>query len=310
MQSAPLYDDVAEAPEGGIAYWLTTSDAVRIRVGVWDKGPKGTVLLFPGRTEYIEKYGQTAGDLQAHGYAMISVDWRGQGLADRFLDDPATGHVMHFSDYQHDVAAMMDAADRLELPKPYYLLSHSMGGCIALRSLIDGIDVKAAVFSAPMWGILMSAPIRPVARGIAWASRGIGMGHKYAPGTSADSYVATASFTDNLLTTDPEMYAYMQKQAAAHPQLVLGGPSMHWLFEALTETRSLQAISAPVLPVITYLGTNERIVDTSAVIKKMDNWPNGHLEMVEGAEHEVLMEQPQMRNRVLQGAVDLFSKHR
>lgn len=309
MENAPLYDDVAKAPAGGSAYWLTCEDAVRIRVGVWDKGAKGSVLLFPGRTEYIEKYGQTVGELQSRGYATMVVDWRGQGLADRLLEDPATGHVMHFTDYQHDVRAMLAAARELGLPEPFYLLSHSMGGCIALRSLIEGLDVKAAMFSAPMWGILISAPVRPLARGLAWASSGLGLGHKYAPGTSADSYVVTAPFEGNMLTTDPEMYAYMQDQARAHPQLPLGGPSMNWLFQALTETRDLQAMPMPDMPTVTYLGTNERIVDTIAVIKLMGKWPGGRLEMVTGAEHEVLMETPDIRKQALDGGAALFQAH-
>lgn len=310
METAPLYEDVAKAPEGGSAYWLTTEDAVRIRIGVWPEGENGTVLLFPGRTEYIEKYGQTAGDLQARGYATVCVDWRGQGLADRLLDDPATGHVMHFINYQHDVHAMVKAAQELELPEPFYLLSHSMGGCIALRSLIEGLDVKAAAFSAPMWGILLAAPIRPVAWGLSWASRSLGLGHKYALGTNAVSYVVTAPFAGNLLTTDPDMYAYMQDQAAAYPQLPLGGPSMHWLFEALTETRALQAMSPPKTPTLTFLGTNERIIDSSAVVKLMEGWPDGQLEMIEGAEHEILMELPKTRKFAFDGAAELFGNHR
>ncbi len=309
MQTAPLYDDVAKAPDGGAAYWLTTEDGVRIRIGAWDKGANGTVLLFPGRTEYIEKYGQAVGDLQARGYATLVVDWRGQGLADRLLDDPAAGHVMHFTDYQHDVRAMVTAARELNMPEPFYLTSHSMGGCIALRSLIEGIDVKAAAFSAPMWGILIAAPMRPLALGIAWASSGLGFGHKYTPGTSADSYVVTAPFEGNLLTTDPDMYAYMQDQARAHPQLPLGGPSMNWLFQALTETRKLQAMPMPTMPTLTYLGTNERIVDSIAVIKVMGKWPGGRLEMVDGAEHEVLMETPETRNRVFDGVTAWFNTH-
>ncbi len=309
MENAPLYDDVAKAPDGGAAYWLTTTDGVRIRVGAWDKGEKGTVLLFPGRTEYIEKYGQAVGDLQARGYATLVVDWRGQGLADRLLDDPAAGHVMHFTDYQHDVRAMVAAARELNMPEPFYLLSHSMGGCIALRALIEGIDVKAATFSAPMWGILISAPMRPVALGISWISSGMGFGHKYTPGTSANSYVVTAPFEGNLLTTDPDMYAYMQDQARAYPQLPLGGPSMNWLFQALTETRKLQAMSMPNTPTITYLGTNERIVDSLAVIKLMDKWKDGHLEMVDGAEHEVLMEDVATRQRAFDGMVEWFNTH-
>ena len=283
---------MAKAPDGGAAYWLTCSDGVQVRVGVWGNdakaAPNGTVLLLPGRTEYIEKYGQAVGDLAARGFATIVIDWRGQGLADRLLDDAAIGHVTHFSDYQHDVQAMVDAAKNLQMPEPFYLLSHSMGGCIALRSLINGIEVKAACFSAPMWGILIAPTVRPLARGVAWGFSAAGLGHKYAPGTNADSYVVTAAFEDNLLTTDPDMYRYMQDQVAAHPQLPLGGPSMNWLYEALTETSVLQAMAMPKTPTLTYLGTNERIVGSRAVVSLMGKmargaFGNGHRGRTRGA---------------------------
>jgi len=309
MENAPLYTDVARAPDGGVAYWLDTDDGVRIRVGVWNEGTRGTVLLMPGRTEYIEKYGLVVGDLQDRGYATIVVDWRGQGLADRLLDDPDMGHVLKFADYQRDVAAMVQAARELEMPQPYYMLSHSMGGCIALRSLLEGLEVKASVFSAPMWGILIGPLMRPLARGIAWTAGTVGMGNKYAPGTSAESYVATAPFEDNLLTTDPDIYAMMKEQVAAHLRFALGGPSMNWLFEALTETRNLMAMAAPKVPALTFLGSNERIVDTAAVSKRMQGWPDGRLERVEGAEHEVLMEWPEIRTRLMDQTTDLFGQY-
>ena len=309
MQNAPLYTDVARAPEGGAAYWLDANDGVRIRVGVWSEGPKGTVLLMPGRTEYIEKYGLVIGDLRQHGYATIVVDWRGQGLADRMLDDPDTGHVPKFADYQRDVAAMVQAARDLEMPQPFYMLSHSMGGCIALRSLVDGLDVKASIFSAPMWGILIGPMMRPLAYGISWTARTAGIGHRYVPGTNAKSYVSIAPFEDNLLTTDPDMYALLQEQVAAHPRFALGGPSMNWLFEALTETRNLMATSAPTVPALTFLGTNERIVDPAAVIKRMQDWPDGRLEMVEGGRHEVLMEGADIRMRLMDQTAEFFGNH-
>jgi lysophospholipase len=76
LDNAPLYSDVAEGPEGGKAYWVTARDGVRLRVAAWAKGTKGTVLLMPGRTEYVEKYGRIAGDLAAEGFAMMAIDWR------------------------------------------------------------------------------------------------------------------------------------------------------------------------------------------------------------------------------------------
>lgn len=309
MQDAPFYADVADGPEGGKAYWLTTPDGVRIRIAVWATGDKGTILMFPGRTEYAEKYGRTAAEMRARGYALVSVDWRGQGLADRMLDDPATGHVMHFSDYQQDVAAVLDATEDLGLPQPLYLIGHSMGGCIGLRALIEGLPVKAALFSAPMWGILIAPPVRPAAWALSWMSKGMGLGHRYAPGTKRESYVELAPFEGNLLTKDAQMYAYMQAQVAAHPDLSLGGPSLHWLHEALRETRLLRAHPAPDIPTITMLGSDERIVDSKAVKARMQNWPKGRLMMVEAAEHEILMEVPASRTTAFDTAAELFSAH-
>ena len=119
-------------------------------MGVWPRGDRGTILLFPGRTEYIEKYAHTAAAFGAQGYATLAVDWRGQGLSDRLLADARVGHVGQMCDYQLDVAAMREVAQAQELPRPYFLVAHSMGGCIGLRSLHAGLAVNAAMFSAPM----------------------------------------------------------------------------------------------------------------------------------------------------------------
>ena len=62
-----------------------------------------------------------------------------------------------------DFDEMVGFARAQGLPEPYYLMAHSMGGCIGLRALMRGAPVKAAAFSAPMWGILIAAWMRPMA---------------------------------------------------------------------------------------------------------------------------------------------------
>ncbi len=311
MQSAPFHSDLSQGPAGGRAYWLTARDGVRIRIGLWNEGaPKGTVLLFPGRTEYIEKYGRAASDLATRGYCTLAIDWRGQGLADRLTADPMSGHVGKFLDYQDDIAAVLQAAEALSLPQPYYLLGHSMGGCIGLRALVDDLPVAAAAFSGPMWGIYISPAMRPAAWALSWGGAHFGFGHVYAPGTKPVSYVASEPFDDNLLTTDPEMFAYMQEQVAAEPKFGLGGPSLNWLHEALCETRDLAAMPSPDYPCLTFVGSNERIVDVPRIHQRMARWPNGQLEVIETGEHEVLMDTPEIRKTVFDGLDAFFQKHR
>src|SRR5690606_28253074 len=107
MVPAPFFAEVADAPAGETCVWLDTSDGVRVRAAFWRGGGKGTVLLFPGRTEYVEEYGPAAAAFAARGYAVATIDWRGQGIADRLRDEPAPGHVGRFRDYQRDVAAFV-----------------------------------------------------------------------------------------------------------------------------------------------------------------------------------------------------------
>ena len=307
LDPAPLFTDFGPGPAGGAAHWIKTSDGKRIRVGHWPlSGAKGTVLLFPGRTEYIEKYGITAGELAERGLATIAIDWRGQGLADRLIHDPLVGHVEAFQDYQKDVAALMRAARELNLPRPYFLLAHSMGGCIGLRAVMEGLAVQAAAFTGPMWGIYIKPQLRSVASILARVMPRIGRGEALPPGTIKEPYVLTDPFEDNMLTTDPAMFEMMRAQLVAHPELSLGGPSYVWLREALAETRHLAGRAAPSLPAVTWLGSNERIVEVPRIHERMDGWKGGRLEMIQGAEHEVLMETDALRKQVLDGLEKLF----
>ncbi len=307
MKEAPLHADVADGPEGGRAYWIQARDGVRLRAAVWNTGAaKGTVLLLPGRTEYVEKYGRAARDLAARGYATVSIDFRGQGLADRVLADPMTGHVQDFGQYQHDIDALVVLADAMDLPGPRFLMSHSMGGCIALRALTRGLAVQAAVFSAPMWGIAMAAWMRPVAQALSTASTWFNLAHRYAPGTGGKTYVIEVPYEGNVLTSDPDMWRYMHDQVQAHPELALGGPSLGWLHAALAECHALSMMPSPRYPVVCALGLAEKVVDPGPVHLRMAGWTGGRLDLYPGAEHEVLMEAPPARAAFFDKAAALY----
>lgn len=307
MDHAPFFADVADGPENGAAWWLRARDGVRLRAGAWrGTSQEGTVLLFPGRTEYIEKYGRTAREFAQRGYATLTIDWRGQGLSDRLTTDVMSGHVGRFSDYQQDVAAMLSAAKALDMPKPWHLLAHSMGGCIGLRAVLDGLPVQSCVFSGPMWGIQIARSLRPLAWSLSFGVRYVGLGHLYAPGTDPANYVLTEPFETNKLTGCQDMYKYMIDQALSYPELGLGGPSLQWLYEALKETRALASRPSPDLPCMTVLGTKEEIVCPRRIEHRMTNWPGARLELVQQGRHEVLMDSPKMRGPVFDTMCEMF----
>lgn len=311
MEIAPFFDDIIGPADPGEATWWTTADNVRIRLGVWNPdAPMGTILVFPGRTEYIEKYAPTATRFGSRGFATLVVDWRGQGIADRAVDPRLVGHVEDFEEFQYDVAALVEAAKEMNLPEPFYMIGHSMGGCIGLRALLNGLDVKAACFTGPMWGINLETHMRPAAWVLGALAHQVGKGKLRAPGTTEQAYVSVEPFSGNMLTTDRAQYEWMRDQINKQPELALGGPSLSWLIEGLRECRDLKKLPSPKIPCITFLGTNERIVQCDPIVARMKDWPNGQLEMVEGGEHEILMENEKIIDRTIDQITELFSANR
>ncbi|MEO6298366.1 MAG: alpha/beta fold hydrolase [Paracoccaceae bacterium] len=310
MNDAPLFAEVADGPADGRAVWLDAG-GVRIRAAIWNaNAANGTVFVLPGRTEYVEKYGRAATELGHHGFATLSIDWRGQGMADRALLDKMSGHVGNFDEYQTDLDTLIAFAKSQGLPRPFYLIAHSMGGCIGLRALLRGSDFNAVAFSAPMWGILITAWMKPIASILSTASRMFSFDHRYAPGTNASTYVIAAPFVGNTLTTDPEMWDYMRQQAVAHPDLSLGGPTYAWVRAALIECHALTLLKSPATPAICALGTREGVVDSRPIHARMAKWSNGRLDLYPGSEHEVMMERPETRNTFLRRAAELFGANR
>ncbi|MBK5934397.1 lysophospholipase [Rhodovulum imhoffii] len=305
MEPAPLHS-LANGPESGAAFWLRAQDDVRLRMAYWPGGAKGTVLLFPGRTEYIEKYGPAALELGARGFSTVTLDWRGQGLADRLLPNGTVGHVESFADYQRDVTALMDAVADLGIGQPLFLLAHSMGGAIGLRALTTGLPVRAATFSAPMWDIRFPPFLWPVAWGLSAGSRALGLGARFAPGTAGESYVTDIAFDDNALTNDPDMYAWLRSHIRDCPELALAGPSLGWLHEALREGRALSRLPSPGLPALTFLGGAETIVSPGAIRNRMRRWPGGRLHFLPGVKHEPMMDTPATRATVFDETAALF----
>lgn len=302
--SAPFHADLAEAPVGGAVIWRTAEDGIRLRLGVWSvSSARGTILLLPGRTEYIEKYGRVISELTAGGYAVATIDWRGQGYSDRHASDPVLGHVGAFSDYQLDIAELVAAASEAELPRPWFMLAHSAGGSIGLRALIEGIVVERAVFSAPMWRILIPKRKLLIAMMAPTLARATGKSLDYLPGSRANTYATKTGFVENALTSDREYFDYLSRQASAVPEFALGGPSIHWFGEAQAECRRLLRAARPTLPIHTFLGTREEVVDPSAVWAMHANWPSAKLTVIEDGRHELMMDVSAVRRQFFDGAL-------
>ena len=295
------------------AHWINAKDGIRLRVARWPmpQAGKGTVLLFPGRTEYVEKLDRTALELNHRGFGTFAIDWRGQGLSDRLTNNAMTSHVSRFTDYQLDVAAMTAAAADLDLPKPWFLLGHSMGAAIGLRALAHKPPFSAAAFTAPMWDLHLSKFERLAIWPISAAASTLGAGHNFAPGNKAQQrkcYVLSVEFDGNRLTSDPEMFAYMADQAQNLPAHQIGAPSMRWVFETLKELRALRAQTSPAVPCAIFCGDRDVVINIDAAKDRVRTWPNAQFEVMSGARHDLMSELPSIRSKIFDQIQTLFAE--
>lgn len=300
----PLYETPASrAPAGGAAMWLRASDGIRLRAAHWPReAARGTVLLFQGRTEFIEKYYEPVTHFGELGFHVFAFDWRGQGLSDRLLADRRSGYVSSFADYQTDVDAALAELRRLNPPSPWLLVSHSMGGAVAARCLMrqeagafaapgptDAPPVgpfAAAVFSAPMFG-LSGRGGGMMARIAASAMTALGGGRRYVPG-GTPAPLSEAGFPHNPLTSDAARFARRYADMlTAHPDLALGGPTWGWLDAARREQRALRATNFPRLVAI---GDEEDVVSVDAARRFAHEGGQGRFLLLKGARHEPFLE--------------------
>jgi lysophospholipase len=302
---APFHADVACAPPGARALWLRASDGVRLRAVLWEAGLSGTAVIFPGRTEFAEKYGRVITRLVAYGLSVVVIDWRGQGLSDRLGANPTLGHVEDFREYQRDVAALLAHPAIEGLPEPRHLIAHSMGGTIGFRTLLEGAHFDSAILSAPMWHLQMKAATRELTAKMTRIANSIGFGHRLMPGTNARPTALAVDFEGNALTSDPETFEWCVHQITVHPELALGGPSVQWTRAALEEMARLFVAPLPSLPIQVFLGTDESVVSPSIIRAQVRQMKQGTLVMIDGARHEILMERPEILDQVWE-RIDAF----
>ena len=298
------------APQPGQVLSVTTSDGLAIRVVRWPARvaePRGTVILIQGRAEFIEKYFETANDLLARGFAVVSFDWRGQGGSTRELGNRSKGHVDDFALYALDLEAVLDQAIPADWSRPLFAIAHSMGGAILLSLLGEGFSrFERVVVTAPMVKIAFIGAQRLV-RSLAEGLDAIGLGTAFVPGGGAQS-ISAKPFVGNHLTGDSVRYARNAAVVTQGPKVGIGDPTVSWLnaafrcMSALQDPRLPAAITTPVL----VIGAgDDAVVSTAAVERFAAYLKTGHAIVLPGALHEVLMERDPIRQAFL-AAFDAF----
>jgi lysophospholipase len=286
-------------PDNFVTDCLTTKDGVSLRFARWQPpaGRRGTVCIFQGRGEWIEKYFETVRDLRARGFAVATFDWRGQGLSDRQLHDRHKGFVHDFSEYDTDLETFMREIVLPDCPPPLFAIGHSTGATMLIRAASRGHRwFDRMVLIAPLIG-LAGLGAAPYAGIVVRAMRLAGLGAVYVPGGAA-SVMETRPFITNILTSDPVRYARNAAILEAEPKLALGRPTVAWVDAAFRAMRAIRepGYAARIRQPILILSCSLDMVVSNAAIEEFATMlrTGSHLVVV-GSKHELLMEQDRYR---------------
>ncbi|MCB1505714.1 MAG: alpha/beta hydrolase [Hyphomicrobiaceae bacterium] len=292
-------------PSGAVVGAFAGYDGAPLRFARWEptRSPRrGTVCVFQGRAEFIEKYFETIADLRRRGFAVATLDWRGQGRSFRALTDRRKSHIEDFAEYDKDLVRFMKDVVLPDCPPPYIALAHSMGGNILLRAAAQpGSWFSHMVMTAPLIAIADEKIGMPqgLAQRLADMVAVSGFGSSFVPGGSSVP-IEMGAFEGNALTSDPERWNRTKAVLEAAPDLGLGAPTVAWFRAAM---RSCSRLNAPdfagtvKVPVLMLAAGEDHIVSTRAIEELGVKLKLGSHLLLPGALHEILQESDAIRQR-------------
>jgi lysophospholipase len=267
------------------------------------RGARGVCVLLNGQTEFVEKYFEVIDELRGRGFAVATLDWRGQGGSGRLVPDaPLRVHIDDFAEYDADLSAFMDkiVAPMLDGRQRPIAVAHSMGGHILLNYLSRNPQrFAAAAFSAPMLMFSTRGQPRWLVRAITCAMMLLGQ-RKDGVWGMASRDPLTMTFERQIVTSDPARFQRTQDFLKRHPDLRTCGPTWGWVTAAdrsiahFTAQGFAEKISTPVLIVA---AGRDRIVITEAAQRFAARMPACVYQAIEDAEHEILMERDELRSQ-------------
>lgn len=322
MSNIPDIEERFQAPDSW--RWGTLKHKGRkLRYGVSfpkDTTPDAVVVFLPGLSEFGEKYFELARDLNARNMAFWVIDWMGHGKSDRYFEERP--HKRHSRGFQNDVddlhALYLDYIKHSSVHPdvgriPRVMLAHSMGANIGLRYLKQHPDTfDCACLSAPMFGIhgLNNIPL-PVAY-IMTAIISLFAGRAYASGQTDWRETLRPAPGKDIFSSDEKRGAIHNFWCLFDPELQTGGITWRWLHEAVKSCLVLQKpsfLKSIKTPCLIATAGQDTIVNNAATERVVKNLPHAHHINLDGAKHEIFMEDDKFRTILLNAFQRLVQEH-
>ncbi|MBB1268365.1 alpha/beta fold hydrolase [Shewanella sp. SR44-3] len=270
------------------------------------------IVISNGRVESYLKYQELIYDCYQQGFSVYAIDHRGQGLSSRLTSNPHQGHVEKFSDYVDDLDLFINRVVQPELHNELFIIAHSMGAAIATHYIHQHPGIfTAAVFSAPMYGIMLPLPTAIIKR----------LANKLNKTTPIiDSNLVTAnyvisgkdyqaiSFKLNQLTHSSVRYQQYRDLYQQQSQCQLGSPTNQWLSEAIDAAKaSISMARESQIPILILQASKDKIVCNRAQNQAISGLCQRIV--IKGAYHEVFIEIDKLRDQALTSMFSFINQH-
>jgi lysophospholipase len=298
-------------PAGGKTIQFKGRDGWLLRSIIWTPiAARSTILLLNGRGDYIEKYAELVEDLLANGYAVATMDWRGQGLSGETTKPPRRTHINDFTLWVDDAKLWFETVVTPHCPGPFKLLGHSMGGHLGLRLLHDlPGKIEKAVLLVPMLELQIHPFSSTFIRRAAKIVAALGFGARFAFGQNPYSPKAHSETRMNRLTSDKVRFAQEEEAIKANPALAIGGVSFGWLVAAFNSTALLMSrgyAEAIVTPTLVFAAEREMLISNVTNAAFVGRMLHATYEVIADGRHELLRERDEIRQSVLAKLLHFF----
>lgn len=289
-------------PLGASSGYLDIRKGVRVRYASWQSAlhqRRGTVCIFPGRNEFIEKYFEVVGELRRRGFAVAVMDWRGQGGSSRLTRNPMKGHIRDFAEYEEDLSHFMKGVVLPDCPMPYFAIAHSMAAAVLYNAATKrGCWFSRMVMTAPMLELAGLPLPQGLCARLADALTLLGFGRQAVPG--APEQWTSHTFEGNPLTSDRERFYRNAAVLNAAPGLAIGPPTYGWLnaaFEAMARLRDEKYAPLIRIPSLLVAAGDDQVVSSKAIEDFSSRLRAGSQIVLRGSRHEILQERDAIREQ-------------
>ena len=278
---------------------LTTPDDVTLRCATAKPptGARGTVVILPGRGDYIERHYETIDGLLTRRFAVVIFDWRGQGLSQRLLANRLKGHVRNFAHYERDLATVMQRLVLAEFPLPHIALAISMGGHVLLKASWRHAWFARAMLISPF----IDFPPHPHERWLKLLVQlgpYLGLSRLFFPGLPK-RLLRASDFEHNALTSGRARFLREVRFLQQYPDVgVAMAPTIGWMHAALKSVRQLRRMAAtgePHWPMLALAAAHDRLVNPQALRRLAQAVGSVEAIFLHQTRHDLTMERDEIR---------------